>query len=262
MNDGVAVMPMYDWPEARAAVDRLWAAIRDRLRASGYRAPQELSRSLGLSEGWTQPDLVLGQACGLPLVQELAGRVSLVGAADHGLPGCAPGWYRSAIVARADDPRRAFRDFQQARLAINDRGSQSGWGAILHHAAPLARQGRFFGAVTVTGAHVHSVDLVAAGEADIASIDLVTWGYCLRHRPKARELAVLMLTDPTPGLPYIAATGTDVAPLRQALAAAIADLPAQDRGAIGGMTRFVPMDVADYGLVADRFAAASAVLRD
>ena len=34
---GIAALPMYDWPEARGATDRLWAAIRDGLRAAGSR---------------------------------------------------------------------------------------------------------------------------------------------------------------------------------------------------------------------------------
>ena len=91
--------------------------------------------------GWTDPGLVLGQTCGLPFVRELAGRVALVGAPDYGLPGCPPGWYRSAVVVRADDPREALAGFRGARLAVNGSDSQSGWGAILHHAAPLAAAG-------------------------------------------------------------------------------------------------------------------------
>jgi ABC-type phosphate/phosphonate transport system substrate-binding protein len=216
--------------------------VRDGLRARGTDAPEALSRDLGLMAGWTHPRLVLGQTCGLPLVRELAGRVAVVGAEDRALPGCPPGWYRSAVVVRGDDPRDELADFRGAVLAVNGFDSQSGWGAILHHAAPLARDGRFFGWVLETGAHVDSVDRVAAGHADMAAIDLVTWGHCLRHRPAAGRLRVLMLTDPTPGLPYIAAPGADVAALRAALAEA--------------SPGFVPIEAGDYRVVAERFAAA------
>jgi ABC-type phosphate/phosphonate transport system substrate-binding protein len=197
--------------------------------------------------GWTHPRLVLGQACGLPLVGALAGRVAVIGAADRALPGCPPGWYRSAVVVRADDPRAELADFRGARLAVNGFDSQSGWGAILHHAAPLARGGRFFGRVRVTGAHARSVERVAAADADLAAIDLVTWGHCLRHRPAAGRLRVLMLTEPTPALPYIAAPGADVPALR----AALADVS----------PRFVPIEAADYRVVAERFAAAASAFR-
>jgi hypothetical protein len=247
VSGGVAALPMYDWPEARAETDSFWARVRDGLRARGIAAPEGLSRELSLMAGWTHPRLVLGQTCGLPLVEVLAGRVAVVGGEDRGLPGCPPGWYRSAVVVRADDPRGELADYCGATLAVNAFDSQSGWGSILYHVAPLARGGRFFGRIRVTGAHVLSVDRVAAGAADLAAIDLVTWGYCLRHRPAAGRLRVLMLTEPTPGLPYIAAPGANVAALRGALA--------------GASAGFVPFEAGEYRVVAERFAAAVSAFR-
>ena len=254
----IAALPMYDWPEARGANDRFWAAIRDRLRARGLGAPEALTRDLGLMAGWTHPDLVLGQTCGLPLVGPLARRIAVIGAADFALPGCPPGWYRSAVVARDDDPRETLASFRGARLAINGYDSQSGWGSILHAVAPLAGRDRFLGPVEVTGAHVDSVERVAAGAADFAAIDLVTWGYCLRHRPAARRLRVLALTEPTPGLPYIAAPQADVAALRAALAEAIAEMTPADRAELGSV-RFVAMQAGDYAVIGERLAAASGI---
>ena len=95
-----------------------------------------------------------------------------------------------------------------------------------------------------TGAHVASVERVAAGTADVAAIDLVTWGYCQRHQAAAGRLRVLRLTEPTPGLPDIAAPGADVAALRAVLAEA--------------SPGFVPVEAGDYRVVAERFAAAAA----
>jgi ABC-type phosphate/phosphonate transport system substrate-binding protein len=183
-------------------------------------------------------------------VQALAGRVELVGAVDHALEGCPPGWYRSAVVVRADDPRETLAAFRGGRLAVNGTDSQSGWGAILHHAAPLAEAGRFFGAVLVSGAHAASVPMVAAGQADLAAIDAVSWRYARRFLPEAGRLRVLMLTDPTPGLPYIAAKGTDTRPHAAALAAA---------GAVEalGLAGFVRLVAGDYELVRARFVAAA-----
>ena len=257
----VAALPMYDWPEVTAATDALWAAIRDRLRAEGVAAPEALARDRGLVAGWTDPGLVLGQTCGLPLVRTLAGRVAVVGALDYGLPGCPPGWYRSAVVVRADDPRAALAGFGGATLAINGTDSQSGWGAILHHAAPLATDGRFFGAVRATGAHRASVRAVAAGEADVAAIDMVSWGLAQRFVPEARRLRVLFATDPTPGLPLIAAKGTDVAPHRRAVAAAVAGLDPATRAALG-IRGFVALGAEAWAIVGQRLAAAGARLRD
>ena len=38
----VAGLPMYDWPEVRDAVDALWSAIVERLRANGIEAPNSV----------------------------------------------------------------------------------------------------------------------------------------------------------------------------------------------------------------------------
>lgn len=254
---GVAALPMYDWPEIAAATDALWAAVRDRLRTEGVPAPDALDRERGLMEGWTDPGLVLGQTCGLPLVQALAGRVAVVGALDYGLPGCPAGWYRSAVVVRAEDPRTALGAFRRAALAVNGADSQSGWGSILHHAAPLAEGGRFFGRVEATGAHRASVGAVACGAADLAAIDCVSWRLARRFVPEAAGLRVLFLTDPTPGLPLIAARGSDVAPLRRALGAAVAELADAARSALG-VRGFVALPAAAWGIVGERFAAARA----
>jgi ABC-type phosphate/phosphonate transport system substrate-binding protein len=202
---------------------------------------------------------VLGQTCGLPLVGELAGRVALVGAPDYGLPGCPPGWYRSAAVVRADDRRKALEAFRGARLAINGADSQSGWGSILHHAAPLAEGGRFFGSVVVSGAHAASVPLVAAGAADLAAIDFVSWRYAQRFLPAAARLRVLMLTEPTPGVPYIAAAGTDTGLLADAVEAGIAGTDADTRAELG-LVGFARLEASAYGVIARRFATAIARL--
>lgn len=258
MTRPLAALPMYDWPEVRTANDRLWAAIRDHLRGGGVAAPEQLSRGADLDAEWTDAGLVLGQTCGLPLVTSLAGRVVVLGAADMGLPGCPPGWYRSAVVIRADDRRgddpRGLAAFRGATLAINGRDSQSGWGSILHHAGPHGGEA-LFDAVRVTGAHLSSIEAVAAGRADLAAIDAVTWRFALRHRPAAGRLRVLLETDPTPGLPYIAAPGTDAAAVRVALAAGIDSLRTDDRAALG-IVALAPLTAADYALVARRFETA------
>jgi ABC-type phosphate/phosphonate transport system substrate-binding protein len=181
--------------------------------------------------------------------------VEILGAPDYGVPGAPPGHYRSAIVVRADDPRTTLAEFRGARLAVNGLDSQSGYGSILHHAAPLAKDGRFFGTAEITGAHAASIPRVSEGAVDIAAIDWVSWRMACRFRPKAARLRVLMLTDPTPGTPFIAARGVDVARYRAAIAAAVAGLEEATRAAIG-LAGFVPLDLADYALISERLATA------
>ncbi len=245
----IAVLPMYDWPEVRAETDLFWARLREGFRREGLSAPEHLTRDRDLRSAWSDPSLLLGQTCGLPFVQGLA--VTLLGSGDYGVPGCAPGYYRSAVVVRADDPRRDLAAFRRARLALNGRDSQSGYAAILHHVAPLAEGGRFFGQGIVTGSHELSALMVAAGEADIAALDFISWRLFQAFRP-ASGLRVLFLTDPTPGLPFVAAAGTDPERHHRVLAEAIPRLapgPALPRG-------FVPLEAGDYAILRDRFQAA------
>lgn len=224
----IASLPMYDRPETAGANDRLWALIRDRLREAGIAAPERLSRGAeDLFAQWEAADLVLSQSCGFPYRHRLQGKVTLVGTPDYGVEGCAPGYYCSRIVARADDPRRALPDFAGARLAFNDPVSQSGWAALAAHAPQLAR-----GPLLCTGSHTASARAVAEGRADLAALDAVTWALIARAETFAAGLRVIGSTPPTPGLPLIAARGADAAALHEAVAGAIAALSERDRAAL------------------------------
>ena len=224
----IASLPMYDRPETAAANDRLWALIRDRLREGSIGAPERLSRGADDPFAhWEAADLVLSQSCGFPYRSRLHGQVTLVGTPDYGVEGCAPGYYCSRIVVRADDPRGALSDFEGARLAFNDPVSQSGWAALAAHAPQLAR-----GPLLCTGGHAASARAVAEGQADLAALDAVSWALIARAEPFAAGLRVIASTPPTPGLPLITARGADAAALFEAVAGAIAALSERDRAAL------------------------------
>jgi len=227
---------MYDRPETAAANDRLWAGIRDRLRAEGMPAPEALIHGApDLWPQWTAADLVLSQTCGFPYRSRLHGKVLLVGTPDYGVDGCAPGHYRSVFVARADDPRDRIGQFDGAGLAYNEALSQSGWAAPQTYAARIGIRLR---PALQTGAHEHSARAVAEGRADVAALDAVTWRLLQRFDPVARDLRVVGLTDPTPGLPLITARTNDPDILFDVVAEAIADMPDADRD-LTGLQRLV-----------------------
>ncbi|RKF14945.1 hypothetical protein D6850_08755 [Roseovarius spongiae] len=222
----IASLPMYDRPETAAANDALWSGIRARLP---FAAPARLTRGGDLWEQWQSPDLVLSQTCGYPFRARLNGRVTLIGAPDHALPGCPPGHYNSVFVARRDDPRAAPAEFAQARFAFNEALSQSGWAAPQTHAAA---HGFAFANPVQTGGHAASARAVAEGRADIAAIDALSWALILRHDRWADALKELERTAPTPILPYITASGRDADALADAVAGAIAALEAWHREAL------------------------------
>ncbi len=237
MSAPVASLPMYDWPEIRGATDALWSALRDALRAEGIAAPEALSRD---AEHWEAPGLVLSQTCGMPYRLGLHRAVTLIGAPDYGLEGCAPGYFRSALVVRADDPRGTVEAFAAARFAYNTATSQSGWAALAEALGP-----RDPARGLATGAHRASIEAVAAGDADIAAIDAVSWRLAEAWAPAAARLRVLGWSPATPGLPMITARGRDPARYAGAITAAVAAVGATDCAALG-LRGFVLLDAQVY----------------
>lgn len=226
----IASLAMYDWPQVRAEHDRLWSLIGGALRDEGIQGPARLTRDESLWEVWESPDLLLGQTCGMPYRTRLHGQVELVGTPDYALEDAPPGHYYSVFVTRKDEPGEAV-DFIDRTLAFNGQDSQSGWAAPQNQ---MARLGLRFTHTRHTGAHRDSARAVAAGKADIAAIDAVSWRLIEAHMPElAGKLRVIGHTDPTPGLPLIGAKGRDTAPLARAFAAAAAALPPADRATLG-----------------------------
>jgi ABC-type phosphate/phosphonate transport system substrate-binding protein len=222
----IASLAMYDRPETRSATDRFWALIRDGLRVRGIAAPDALETANPFMETWTDPELVFSQTCGRPFRLGLHETTQLVGTPDFGLADCPPGYYRSALVVRARDPRTTLQDFGAATFAYNGEDSQSGWSAPLVHAE--ARGIRFADRMN-TGSHVASAKAVARGEADIAGLDAMTWDLIKRYEECASNLRVLDWTVPTPGLPYITAMGQPAERIAEAVAQAIEALDLHDR---------------------------------
>ena len=185
---------------------------------------------------------MLSQTCGFPYRSRLQGQVTLVGTPDYGVEGCGPGYYRSVFVARADDPRDRIDQFDGAGLAYNEALSQSGWAAPQTHAARIGI--RLLPGIQ-TGAHANSARTVAEGNADLAALDAVTWRLLQRFDPVTRSLRVVGLTEPTPGLPLITASGQDADILFDVVAEAIADMPEADRD-LTGLQRLVRIPAAAY----------------
>ncbi len=238
----IASLPMYARPELQDAHDALWALIRDGLRDVGLPAPDALDHSAGTWQAWQDPDLVFSQTCNYPYRARLHGKVTLIGAGDYGLPGTDPGTYYSVFVARADDPRSHTAQFSGAPFAYNEPLSQSGWAAPQLWAA---NHGITLPPVLQTGAHRASAEAVAAGQADIAALDAVTWRLMQRYDDWTDQLKVVGRTDASPALSFITRAGQDPVPYCHALRGALAALPdthAQDLGLLG----IVPIPAAAY----------------
>jgi ABC-type phosphate/phosphonate transport system substrate-binding protein len=235
----IASLGMYDRAETAGANDRFWALIAEALRARGLTAPAHLTRGDGAYwPAWQDPALVLSQTCGFPYRAKLRDHVTLIATPDYGLPDCPPGYYASVFVARTDDAR-SLPEFRTARFAYNEGLSQSGWAAAQNHAASM---GFHFAPGLETGGHRLSAEAVAAGRADLAALDALTWRMIQRWDPVAAQLREVARTAPTPGLPYIAAKGADAEATYHALIEATHALSATDRDTLclRGIVRIDP----------------------
>jgi ABC-type phosphate/phosphonate transport system substrate-binding protein len=224
----IASLGMYDRVETAAANDRLWANIRDGLRAEGVAAPDVLTRGEhAYWNTWTSPDLVFSQTCGFPFRAKLHGHVTLIGTPDYGLPGCPPGYYTSVYVARQTDARQTLAEFSGAKFAYNEPMSQSGWAAPQNHATSI---GLHLPPTVESGGHRLSAIAVAEGRADIAALDALTWELLCQYDSFATSLKEIARTSPpTPALPFITAKGADADLYFHVVPAAIAALSPDDK---------------------------------
>jgi len=221
--------------------------------------PQHLDWPDTLVPYWRNPRLLLSQTCGYPLVTALPA-VQVVGRFHYAAPGCEGSDYRSLLLVREHDPRRTLADFRQSIVACNSLDSHSGYNVLRYMVSPLAEQGRFFQRVIFTGAHLHSLDAVREGSADLTAVDCVIFEGVKRARPHAlKGLRVLCETPPAPGLPLITAAATPqrvVQQLRDALAA----LTQSSTGARACspllITGFSPAEREDYHIIVQMRLAA------
>jgi ABC-type phosphate/phosphonate transport system substrate-binding protein len=237
---------MYPFPELREDWDTLWAAMHRRL--PGSRAT--LTWDDDVHKLWSSPDLGLSQACGWPLVTDLAGQVRAIGTFDPALEDASSGRYRTVIVARQAVP---LSELASGVAAVNAGDSLSGWVSLL--AAFRSAGDAWHGSVVATGAHVRSIDVVNEKAADVASIDAVTFALLGDLRPDSVSgLTVIGWGPLVPCLPLIVhgtATDGEVATWRAAFAEACDDPATATIRRRLRIRDFVAFDDRDYSSLID-----------
>ncbi len=205
-----AFLPMYALPELAAANAALWAALTRAVPG----LPAALSPAPAGLPGVILPETVFSQMCGYPLKRLYPGQYVLLGTPLYDLPGCGvredgmPTHGSFMVVAR-ESGFEAVADLRGKRFAVNGYDSNSGMNLPRRMIAEIAGGAKFFGSVAVTGGHVASMAAVAAGEADAASIDCVTYGFCALYRPEAvAGLRILAQTPCSPAIPFISSIAT------------------------------------------------------
>src|SRR5262249_20179107 len=149
----------------------------------------------------------------------------------------------------------------------NSHDSNTGMNLFRATIAPIAGGAPFFRAALVTGSHAASVETVAEGRADLASIDCVSFALIGRGRPELIERVAVVVESPaSPTLPFIASSSlppSTIAAVREALFGALDDPRlAEARAALGlkGARVAAPADY-DRVIEIERDAAAAGYSR-
>ena len=224
-----ACLPWYELPETRAAQDALWAIVARHMRRHGVAdVPSRLTRGRPVAAMLADPGLLFGQCCGYDVVYGFGDCLTVLATPQYDAAGCEGSDYRSFILVRADSPAHTLGDLRGGTCVVNGFNSHSGTNALRALVAPLSRDGRFFAAVKVSGAHTDSLAMLQAGAADVMAIDCVVHALITRHRPDALAgTRILCRSDPAPAPPFVTALTTDAARLAR-LRAALADAFADD----------------------------------
>ncbi|WP_026608024.1 phosphate/phosphite/phosphonate ABC transporter substrate-binding protein [Methylocapsa acidiphila] len=212
----IAALPMYEFVAIEPETDRFWRAVRTRLQDAGIDGvPNELTRSPDYQMIWRHPRLLLGQACGYPFAKHLRNRARAIATPIYAAEGCLGPQHRSFFIVNARASFATLADLRGRACAINGFDSNTGMNLLRAAIAPIARKQAFFSSIEVTGSHLASVEAVAEGLVDLASIDCVTFAHLKQLRT---DLTVRVKTIGqsalAPAPPFITARETNAEVLR------------------------------------------------
>jgi ABC-type phosphate/phosphonate transport system substrate-binding protein len=223
-----ASLPMYNPAEDPGASATLWRGIAQHLIRAGIAdVPDRLLERPPIPDHWLSDDLLFSQTCGYPLTHALKDRVQLLATPCYEAEGCEGASYCSFVIVAAESPATSLADLRGKRVAFNTPDSQSRMNALRALVAPIAERKKFFAEAIETGSHSASLAHVAAGKADVAAIDCVSFAlFCQHGRADTRRVRILCRTASAPNLPFITAGSTAperVQRLREGLRAAMED---------------------------------------
>lgn len=229
----LAGLPMYDFPELRAATDAFWMLLAEQCRSRGlHNVPAQLTRQKDLPALWSDDNLLFGQTCGYPLSIGLCGEARLIATPVYNAPRCEGPHYGSVLIVPADSTFYTLADTQGTTCAINASDSNTGMNLLRAALADIGAKAPFFAQVIETHAHRSSLTWVARGDAQLAAIDVVSFAHFSRFAPDlTKAVRVIGETRKTPGLPFITSPNTtaeQLAILRAALQAVVEQEPCHE----------------------------------
>ena len=174
-----------------------------------------------------EPGLWFGHTCGYPLMTRLKDFVSPFCVPLFNVPGTDGRFYSSRIIVAADSDIDSLETSRGCVAVMNNPDSNSGMNVLRHAVAEVSDNEQFFAKVVTSGGHLHSLESVASGSADIAAIDCVSYQLIADWRPQlCADIRIIGDSVKTCGLPLVMAhaditdanTGAMIEHLNQALA--------------------------------------------
>ncbi len=224
----IASLPMYNIPEIRKASSSLWSGIAKYLRLEGVEnVPDQLAFHQTLHDLWSNPNLIFSQCCGYDVVSRFENTLTPLVVPHFDVDACADGEYSSFVVVSEDCQYDDVLEMRGTVVAINGLESHSGMSSLRELVASRHKNGRFFDAIKISGAHVKSLAMLRRREADVAAIDCVTYALLSVYQPNTLVgTRVLGRTYHSPAPPYVTRTdygSTMVERIRTALLKAFED---------------------------------------
>lgn len=194
------------------------------------------------------PDLLLGHTCGYPFVTKLHRTHALVCVPEFDIEGCSGIHSSSWIVADSSHPGETLNDFLNSTATFNNRNSNSGMNVFRYEVSKIANGAPFFRQTLLSGSHLTSIQNIAQGHADIATIDAVTWHFAeVQNLFEMSKLKIIGQTTRTPALPFVKPDSIelDQSTLTQAVNSCLQALP-QDIRSFLRIRRFSVVNAAGY----------------
>ena len=149
-----------------------------------------------------------GHVCGITFATAPEGRYLYLATMVADSPDLPAGYYDSLLVTTAKGGLSSPAAFAPARhrAVINEPGSFSG--SLTFSAYRQAAHGTSLGDVMRSGAHLNSIAMVAAGEADLAAIDRISFSLARHVVPQDVDgVSVIERTASHPGIAFVADAG-------------------------------------------------------
>ena len=193
---------MYAFTEAQQSA---WRQLFEHFCELSNVAGESVSLSFDHDPGrLLEPGLWFGHTCGYPLMTRLKDFISPFCVPLFNVPGTDGKCYASRIIVAADSAIDSIKASRGCVAVMNNPDSNSGMNVLRHAVAGVSDSEQFFSSVVTSGGHLHSLEAVASGAADIAAIDCVSYQLIADWRPElCAGIKIIGDSIKTCGLPLV-----------------------------------------------------------